>query len=233
MVDEIAVVGHRGWPTRFPDNTLSGFLAAAAVCEAVELDVRRSSDGKLVLAHDAEIGPFAVTAAPWSVLADVDLGGGHKPCLLDEAIAALPETSIFIEIKNTPGTPGYEPDSRLALEAASRARAGDVVISFNWAAMDLVRRNFPQVITGINVGSFGNIDDATQHCFDVGHTYMVPDIELLKPEMNRFSGLEVFVWSSQRGETFAGRVDELVSLGVSGIIADDPQLTRNLIGSNR
>jgi glycerophosphoryl diester phosphodiesterase len=234
MSGQISVVGHRGWPERFPDNTLSGFLAAALICDAIELDVRRSADGKLVLSHDATMGGLDVHATPWSVLSELDVGGGHRPCLLDETMAALPGTPVFIEIKNTPGMPGYEPDSRLALEAAARARPADVLISFNWASIDLVRARFPDVATGLSLGVFGDLDEASRHCFDAGHAYLVPDAALLKrANLDFLPDLDVFVWSPNREETFEDSLDELVSLGVSGIITDAPGIARAVLGSRR
>jgi glycerophosphoryl diester phosphodiesterase len=232
LVSDISLVGHRGWPVKFPDNTLAGFIAAATICQAVELDVRRSLDGKLVLSHDAHIGDLEVSSTPWAALAEVDLGGGHKPCLLDEALAALPQTSVFIEIKNTPGTVGYEPDSRLALEAADRSRPGDVVISFNWHDIGRVHQSFPSVETGINVGLLGSLEEGSRHCFDAGHGYLVPDVGLFKQIGSALpNGLGVYVWSSERRYTFSDVIDELVSSGVSGIIADDLEATGELIRS--
>jgi len=96
------VVGHRGWPARFPDNTLAGFMAAASVADAVELDVRRSADGKLVLSHDPSIGGLPVSSHQWQELLELDLGDGHRPALLDEVVAAVPNLAIQFEIKNSP-----------------------------------------------------------------------------------------------------------------------------------
>lgn len=232
MSSEISIVGHRGLPTRFPDNSLPGFLAAAQICDRVELDVRRSLDGKLVLSHDPTIGNLTVTETPWPILSEIDLGEGVKPCLLDEALAALPDTPVLIEVKNSPAEPGYEADSRLALEAASRTRPTDAVISFNWDAVERVRQHFPDVDTGLNVGGLGDIDDAVSRCLDGGHRYMVPDVDLLLRSRDVFpNGIETFVWSSQRFRNFESGIGELVSRGVSGIITDDPESTRALIRS--
>lgn len=232
LISEISVVGHRGWPSKFPDNSLPGFLAAATVCDQIELDVRRSLDGKLVLSHDPAIGETSVSDTPWSVLAEIDLGKGVKPCLLDEALASLPDTPVLIEIKNSPADPGYETDSRLALEAASRARPMDVIISFNWESVVTVRNRFPDVATGLNVGILGDLDDAITHCLDGGHRFLVPDVDLVVRSDARFpNSIETFVWSSQRFRNFESEISELVSRGVSGIITDDPESTRELIRS--
>ena len=220
MSDLPVIVGHRGWPSQYPDNTLAGFLAASAVAGSVETDVRRSGDGKLVLSHDPELGGLGVAAHPWSVLSEVDLGEGHRPALLDEAIAAIPGTSFQFEIKNMPHEPGFEPDHRLALEAAERARPGDIVTSFNWQTLAAVRREFPDVATGVLVDGHGEIGLAIDECFGVGHPALLPSVFL--PTLGLVqaidAGLEVYPWVVDDPE----RAIELVGLGVSGIITDDP-----------
>jgi glycerophosphoryl diester phosphodiesterase len=214
------VVGHRGWPSQFPDNTLAGFLAASAVAGSVETDVRRSADGKLVLSHDPDLGGLGVAAHPWSVLSELDLGDGHRPALLDEAIAAIPETPFQLEIKNMPHEPGFEPDHRLALEAAERARPGDIVTSFNWQTLAAVRQVFPDVATGVLVDRHGEIGLAIDECFGVGHPALLPSLFLPTLGLVRAleAGLAVYPWVVDDPE----RVIELAGLGVSGIITDDP-----------
>jgi glycerophosphoryl diester phosphodiesterase len=230
LKDSPMVVGHRGWPTRFPDNTLAGFLAAASVADAVELDVRRSSDGKLVLSHDPSIGGFEVSSHPWRILGEVDLGDGHRPALLDEVVSGVPGLPIQFEIKNLPNEPGFEPDHRLALEAAERARPGDFVTSFNWESLAAVRRMFPDVATGVLVGGSGDIDRAINECLDIGHPALVPSIDL--PTLGLVhaleAGLQIFSWTVNDPD----RADELASLGVTGIITDDPALVRGVVGRN-
>ena len=222
------VVGHRGWPTRHPDNTLAGFLAAATVAESVETDVRRSADGKLVLSHDPAIGGLEVAVHPWSVLAEVDLGEGHRPALLDEAVAAIPGTSFQFEVKNLPYEPGFEPDHRVGLETAERARPGDLVTSFNWVTLAAVHRVFPEVATGVLVGASGEIDQALAECLEVGHPALVPSIELPIGDLARAldSGLRVYPWVVEE----PALVEELADLGVSGIITDDPAAVRTVLG---
>ncbi|HEX6286515.1 MAG TPA: glycerophosphodiester phosphodiesterase, partial [Acidimicrobiia bacterium] len=175
----VAIVGHRGWPVRYPDNTLSGLMAACEVADLVEIDVRRSGDGKLVLSHDPEIQGHVVSATTWSVLSEIDLGDMHHPALLDEALAALPDTPVQLEIKNLPFEPGYEPDHRLALEAAERSRPGDIVTGFNPETILAVRRSFPDVLTGLAIAGGISLDEVVALCLDVGHHALVPDHSLL------------------------------------------------------
>jgi glycerophosphoryl diester phosphodiesterase len=209
------IIGHRGWPGRYPDNTLTGLIAASAISDMVELDIRRAGDGKLVLSHDPFLGDLTVAEHPWSVLGEVDLGGGHRPALLDEVLAALPDTPVLLEVKNGPD--GYEPDHRLALETADRARPDDVVISFNWASIDLVRSSYPETATGLVVGTPDAMADAIRHCFDVGHRVLVPREELI---VSNVPELTVFPWTVDDPV----RARELADLGVSGIITNVPDV---------
>jgi glycerophosphoryl diester phosphodiesterase len=222
-----AVVGHRGWPTRYPDNTLSGIYAAAGMADAVEVDVRRSGDGKLILSHDPVLEGLIVSDHPWTVLGEADLGDGHRPALLDEAIASVPGLSFQFEIKNMPYEPGFEPDHRLALEAAERARPGDIVTSFNWETLNAVRRVFPDVGTGVLVESGGDIDLAIAICHDFGHRTLLPSVFLPFLGMVQAieSGLEVCPWVVNDPDL----VMELAGISVSGIITDDPALVRTAL----
>lgn len=225
MSFSVAVVAHRGWSSRFPDNTLAGFLAASSVADAVELDVRRSSDGKLVLSHDADLGGLVVAETPWSVLRELDLGAGHHPALLDEVLAALPDVRVQLEIKNYPGTPGFEPDHRLALEAAERSRPGDTVTSFNPVSLAAVRRSYPDVPTGLAVEPVMVVETAIRQCLDEGHAALVPRETMITEPLEDTHGIEVYPWTVNDPE----RARELAGYGVSGIITDDPGLIKDYL----
>lgn len=212
----VKIIAHRGWPARFPDNTLAGFLAVSAIADGVELDIRRSGDGKLVLAHDPEIGGHVVADSPWSALAEVDLGAGYHPALLDEVLAGLPDTPAQLEVKNLPFQPGYEPDHRLALETAERSRPGDLVTSFNPLTVAAVRRAFPEVKTGLAVGAGDDLEATMGICREAGHVAVIPAQTLIDRSLD-LDDLEVFPWTVNDPT----RARELADFGVSGIITDD------------
>jgi glycerophosphoryl diester phosphodiesterase len=219
---QLEIVGHRGWPARYPDNTLAGLIAAADIADRVEVDVRRCGDGRLVLSHDAYLHDMAVAETSWAVLAEVDLGGGHHPALLDEALAALPDTPVQLEVKNLAFDPGFEPDHRLALETAERARPGDVVTSFNPETLSAVRRVFPEVGTGLITQAPIALGEAVKHCLDAGHATLVPHHSLVLEQVN--ADVAVYPWTVND----PSRARELAELGVTGIITDDP----GLLGAN-
>jgi glycerophosphoryl diester phosphodiesterase len=216
MSAKVLTIGHRGWPTRYPDNTLRGFIAAAEVADGVELDIRRSGDGKLVLSHDPWLGGLPVWQTPWSQLCELDLGDGHHPALLDEVLAALPDTPAQLEVKNWPTDPGFEPDHRLALETAERARPGDVVTGFNTATLEAVRRVYTDVSTGLCVPGAVDLDQAVNHCLDAGHSVLVPEFSLITGQLN--TDLDIFPWTVND----VAIAEELVERGVTGIITNDP-----------
>lgn len=83
------VVGHRGARARFPENTLPAVRhALESGADAVEVDLRVTSDGVLVLFHDATLpaercrmfdgrpapAGFAVRALAWAALRTFDCG---------------------------------------------------------------------------------------------------------------------------------------------------------------
>ena len=52
-----ARIAHRGDIWSGPENTMSAFWGAVRKgCEGIEMDIRRTADGKIVVAHDAGFG---------------------------------------------------------------------------------------------------------------------------------------------------------------------------------
>ena len=94
------VCAHRGASVELPDNSLAAFAAAIeSGCEAIETDVRRAPDGRLVLAHDREDAarPEAVALAELLALArgrialDLELKEEGLEAELLAAAAGLPD----------------------------------------------------------------------------------------------------------------------------------------------
>ncbi len=185
------------------------------------MDVRRSLDGKLVLSHDPTLLGAPVHETRWSELAELDLGDGHHPALLDEVLAALPGFGAQLEVKNSPGEPGFEPDHRLALETAERSREVDILTSFNRGTIEAVRRHYDDVRTGLAVDFPGSIQEVIDYCLRVGHSAVIPAAGLVNEDwVSRAveSGIEVYPWTVNDSDV----ASELVEAGVSGIITDDP-----------
>ncbi len=64
MARRLDIQGHRGARALFPENTLEGFLATAALgVTAFELDVGLTADGVVVVTHDSALNPDVVRDA--------------------------------------------------------------------------------------------------------------------------------------------------------------------------
>lgn len=114
------VYGHRGASARAPENTLRAFaLALDEGADGVELDVRLSRDGVVVVAHDPDLARVArgrterIADLDASALATVDVGAGERIPTLDEVLDLTLRRGarVNVEVK------GDVPD-RLALSRA-------------------------------------------------------------------------------------------------------------------
>jgi glycerophosphoryl diester phosphodiesterase len=215
------VAGHRGDPRRYPDNTLTGIISGLAAGGAVEVDVRLAADGHLVLSHDPDIGGYAVAETPWPLLAELEIGDGYRPCLLDEAMA-LPGC-FDLEVKNLPTETGFDPAGRLALSVASRARPRDIVTSFYWPDLDRIRSHAAHVRTGLLVGQDGPVEDAILHAAEAGHTAVVVHDDLIDGVLISAvaaANVALVAWTVNDLD----RARELSQLGVAAIISDRPHI---------
>src|ERR1700689_2664798 len=77
---QIVAISHRGEHLERPENTMPAFLEAIRVgADYIEVDVRTTSDGKLVLSHDATVdrctdGKGPVGAMPFDQVEALDAG---------------------------------------------------------------------------------------------------------------------------------------------------------------
>jgi glycerophosphoryl diester phosphodiesterase len=108
------IVAHRGASHEAPENTIAAFKRAYTLgAEAVELDVRVTQDGEVVVIHDAttlRIGGVdrAVADQTLAELRKLDVGAwkhikykGERIPTLAEALATIPGgRTMFVEIKS-------------------------------------------------------------------------------------------------------------------------------------
>ncbi|MBI5443026.1 MAG: glycerophosphodiester phosphodiesterase [Deltaproteobacteria bacterium] len=99
-------IGHRGAAGYRPENTVSSILnALERGVDLVEVDVRRSRDGHLVLLHDAGVdrttdGSGLVAEMSLRELRRLDAGGGERIPTLEEALAAAcGRAGLLLEVK--------------------------------------------------------------------------------------------------------------------------------------
>jgi len=145
--DAPLVVAHRGASRAAPGNSLAAFESAiSAGADAVELDVRRTADGVLVVHHGA-----SRRGTPVSLLTHAELRRRcrNKPPTLDEAVRLCAgRVMLDIEVKE----PGFEPQVLEILEAHVGHR--DVLItSFHPMAVAAVKALRGDLACGLLIGT--------------------------------------------------------------------------------
>jgi len=94
-------VAHRGASGLAPENTIASFrLALELGCPAVELDVRPSRDGTIVVMHDASVdrttnGSGQVSEMSWQELGVLDAGSWFDPSFAGERVPRLEDVLDF------------------------------------------------------------------------------------------------------------------------------------------
>jgi glycerophosphoryl diester phosphodiesterase len=228
------VFGHRGASAFAPGNTLAAFtLAVEHGADGVELDVRTSSDGMLMVHHDPaipDLGPIAGLT-----FAAIRSGAPHVPTL-DEVVPVLGELLIDVEIKNDPSEPGFDPAHRVADAVAAWAERHGLadrimVSSFHPGTVARMHRVAPAVPTGQLFAPGWVPDHDAPPVADAGHRWVLPhygdlaaDPEAAVAVATRH-GLGVIVWTLDDPEIIARLVDG----GVAGIVANDPRQARRAV----
>lgn len=209
---QTVVVGHRGNPADHPENSLGGVVSGLAEVGRVEVDIRLTADGRLVLSHDPDIAGRPIAETTWPDLS--------HPTLLDEVLAIPGQVNL--ELKNLPGEPGFDSEGRMALLVASRARPGDIITSFYWPDVDLIRRRVDGVATGLIIGEGGAAADGLAHAVERGHRALAAHHSLVDIALCRSAadaGIAIMAWTVNAVD----RARELSGMGVTAIISDDPR----------
>ncbi len=221
------VIGHRGASFDHPENTLEAFRGAKAQgADWVELDVRRTSDGALVVHHDPHL-------ADGRLIAEIE--GSEVPAevaTLADALAASMPMGINVEIKNFDGEAGFDDTGSLAAEtvAAIRASGAETLISsFDLATIDACRAEDPTIPTGYLVYAATEPVDAVNAAVAGGHAALHPwyglvDVTLV--ERCHDAGLLINVWTVDEPE----RISQLAAWGVDGIVTNRPDVALAALG---
>lgn len=141
----VLVIAHRGAWDPEPQNSIAAFERALELgADGIELDVRRTADGRLVVVHDQRIGVTPVARLTAEQLRD-RLSPGQAPDL-DEVLAALAPLRALVDIELKED--GYVAD---AMATVARHLTPDryVVTSFLDATLPQVRAAVGQARTGL------------------------------------------------------------------------------------
>lgn len=224
-----AVWAHRGAHGEARANTLDAFRAARQQgADGVELDVRTTADGVLVVHHDAALEDGRLL---------VETRAAELPRWLPTLEAALEECRdlvVDIEVKSLPTDAGYDPAEPAATGTAELVgrlgMAGAVVISsFSMLALDAAHAAAPDVITGwLTLRGYDQLDalnEAAAH----GHVALHPPYREVTAGLVRTAherGLAVHAWTVDDPDA----VRRLAGAGVDAVITNVPAVVLAALG---
>ncbi len=229
------IVGHRGAAMHAPENTLAGLREAARQgCRWVEIDVRLTADGWLVLMHDPTVDRTTtatgrVRGLPLAEIAVMDAGARFDAAFAGEPVPALADAlglahrlglQLDIELKCEPGDSAAAAAALVReIEQAWRADKPPLVSSFDHAALAAVRAaraDLPVAVVTPTLsdrwrGACQSLGAASLHVGERGLTR-----EAVVPLVAE--GIEIGAYTVND----AARAKDLLSWGIAGIFTDCP-----------
>jgi glycerophosphoryl diester phosphodiesterase len=221
-------MAHRGASKVEVENTVAAFRRAAEMgAQAVELDVRRTSDGVLVVHHNPNLDDRRLIAGTAHADLPVSLP------TLSEALDACAGMWVNVEIKNDPEEPDFDPADTIADETVAHllARHEDerwLISCFRIETIDRCHALAPHLRTAwlSTMPPHEVADDLASR----GHSAVHPWFGAVTPELIQSCharGLQVNVWTCDDPV----RMAELISWGVDGICTNVPDVALRVIAA--
>ncbi|MDF2723266.1 MAG: glycerophosphodiester phosphodiesterase [Paenibacillus sp.] len=185
-------IAHRGFPTRYPENTIASFQAALdASYSHMELDVHLSKDGVPVVIHDQTINRTTngkgkvndYTVDELKQFKAGDDGSETIPTLEEVFRLARGKIEILVELKQCgPLYPGLE---QKVIDTARKLDIADqlIVTSFDHYALVRTRELDRDIKIGLLMG--GSSPCVFPFMKELGSTYMSIPIAYLSEEYDR------------------------------------------------
>ena len=215
-------IGHRGAAGHAPENTLAALEQAIKLgVDLVEFDVRRSSDGALVLVHDRTVdrttnGQGSVESLPLSVLRGLDAGGGERVPLLEEALACLNgRAGAMVELK----VAGIAAEVCLTVKAAD-FQDSVIYASFLHEELLTVRSLMADALTlALFESEPIHATDFILHARATHAGLALDSVNSGNIQALQGRGIKVFVFTVDEPDD----IDRMKRLGVDGIISNFPE----------
>lgn len=243
-------IAHRGGSRLAPENTLPAFANAVAIgADVLELDVRRTSDGVVVLLHDPSVdrttdGVGYLNEMTFAELQQLDAGYQFTPDggatfpfrgmgirvpTLQQVLEANPGRYFDIEIKDAVLTVAPVLELIGSLAMADRVLLASI---YDDVALEL-RTKAPEVLASMTASellAFNNLTADEEASYvspapiaQAPFVYATPEL-LARAKRHH---IHVHVWTVDDRDTMV----DFLGRGVDGIITNDPATLRDVIGS--
>jgi glycerophosphoryl diester phosphodiesterase len=236
------LIGHRGYPARYPENTLASFEGAMqAGCDMIELDVTLTRDRKVVVIHDDTLDRTTTGTGPvrGHDLAEVkalDAGSWFGARFAAERVPELSEVMeltagrcmLNIEIKESAFEADYPVDAIehqvVRLVKTSGAMDRVIISSFDKRILQrIAAMDAPPAIAYIS--DHGADKRVLEMLLKMRAFSWHPRSTVLtrdQVEMLHAAGFKVFPWTiNTRAEA-----EKLLALGVDGLICNELRVMR-------
>ena len=215
-------IGHRGAAGHAPENTLAAIQKGIALgVNSVEIDVRRTADGVLVVLHDATVnrttnGKGRVDRMCLRDIKKLDAGDGEHIPTLEEVFKVVEgKTGLILELK-------IRGAAQQTAEAVREAGFRDSVIyaSFLHDELQHVQTVDPDaslmvLFGGLSRASVARAVKYGSSCAGLRHEKATRGLV----ESFHRSGLRVFVYTADAPSD----IQRALSLGVDGVISNFPE----------
>ena len=230
------VIGHRGAAALAPENTWAGFDVAVSLgVDAIETDVRATSDGTLILLHDERLarttnGQGFVRETPWSVIKTLDAGGwfgaefrGARVPLFGETLARYGRrVPLIIEIKQ------LDLEVRVLELVREQGLVDSVAFtSFYFPVVQNLKLLAPEVTVGFLASDVQ--EQTVERVLAAGLDQFCPPAKAISPEQVRAwqgRGLDIRAWGAHDPELMR----TAIAAGVDGMTVDFPHLLLKALG---
>lgn len=232
------IYGHRGIPSRAPENTMAGFRLALEIgVEGLEIDVHLTKDGVPVVCHDASVdrttdGTGLIQDYTFDELRKLDAGSwmsdkfrGERIPALAEVLELLQGTDILLNIELKYGEGLEEKVNELIRRYDMAQRV--IISSFDHYRLVRMSEIGPDLHTGILYQ--GALYRPWEYAKMVGAVALHPYFRTLTPEVvvgAKQAGIIINTWTVNEPED----IKYMAELGVDAIITDRADLAFEILG---
>ena len=224
-------IAHRGGAGLVPENTIAAIHASLSRDDQyIEIDVRRTADGVLILLHDNSVARFtdkndSISELTWEEVSTLDAGSYFNSEYASETIPSLDEVleviagsevTLCLEVKDPNQYPGIEHQIAESIQK-SNLTENVIVLSFNHKWLKEFRDVVPEVRVGWLCLWQGHMSHFREHdALSVFWGAVIADPTLVRRAHD--SNCEVVVWTVNN--PILARL--LLWLGIDGITTDYP-----------
>ncbi len=224
MIDETLIFGHRGYPAKFPENSLSGFsYAIDHAIDGLEFDVHLTKDNIPVIMHDEKInrttnGRGKIRQYTFDELQQFQLSNGETIPSLEQLLQLVAQRRVYLNLEFKTDRVHYTNIEEIVL---------DMVRDY-----DLV---YPVIYSSFSLQTLKNayrVDAHQQYCLLSDHVLHQPQrlaqiAHLAGVHLKHYQNLpnlEERIWTVDDPQ----KMKQLFEKRVAGIITDDFEMAQSV-----